>query len=338
MDGNMDRYNINQIPILDLKKFFSGSGKAAEDMAIQLRWVQEKIGFYYIVNHDVSLKLIQEAVEQVQAFHSLPLENKLKYIVDKDTTGYVPIKSTMYVTTDAGENDKYDLNENFRIVRERQSNHPSLIAERRFTGPNKWPSEGLLPNFKSVMLKYFVAMENLGRSLLPLYARALELIPGYFDEYFTDPTWFTRNVHYPAAKAEDNQFGISPHSDHGFITLLPISKVPGLEVKTQSGDWKTADYIEGAMIVNSGDFMKKWTNGRFIATPHRVLAPTEERYISAFFYNPNWDVLSNPLPTCVNKNFEKKFKVTTFYDHLCNYVDKNYTKSAGGRAKDPALS
>ncbi len=142
-------------------------------------------------------------------------------------------------------------------------------------------------------------MENLGRSLLPLYARALELPADYFDALFTDPTWLTRNVHYPPAEAKENQFGISPHTDHGFITLLPISKVPGLQVKTQKGDWITAKYIEDALIVNSGDFMKLWTNGRFIATPHRVIAPETERYISAFFYNPNWDVRSDPLPSCV---------------------------------------
>ena len=332
----LDKTKTDQIPILDLSKFFEGDEVTQISVAADLRWIQEKIGFYYIINHGVASDLINEAVGQVQALHSLPMEEKLKVKVDKDTTGYIPIKSTMYVTTDAGKNDNYDLNENYRIVRERKIDHPSILAGRRFSGPNKWPNSDLLPDFKNIMLKYYSAMESLGRNMLPLYARALDLAPDYLDGFFTDPMWFTRNVHYPAMKAEENQFGISPHSDHGFITLLPVSKVPGLEVKTQDGNWISGDYVEDAIIVNSGDFMKKWTNGRFIATPHRVLPPRKDRYISAFFFNPNWDVLSSPLPSCIDEHDPNKFEIISFYDHLCDYVDKNYTQSSGGHAKDPA--
>jgi len=332
----LDKTKTEQIPILDLLKFLEGDEVAQISVAADLRWIQEKIGFYYIINHGVASDLINEAVGQVQALHSLPMEEKLKVKVDKDTTGYIPIKSTMYVTTDAGKNDNYDLNENYRIVRERKIDHPSILAGRRFSGPNKWPNSDLLPDFKNIMLKYYSAMESLGRNMLPLYARALDLAPDYLDGFFTDPMWFTRNVHYPAMKAEENQFGISPHSDHGFITLLPVSKVPGLEVKTQDGNWISGDYVEDAIIVNSGDFMKKWTNGRFIATPHRVLPPRKDRYISAFFFNPNWDVLSSPLPSCIDEHDPNKFEIISFYDHLCDYVDKNYTQSSGGHAKDPA--
>jgi isopenicillin N synthase-like dioxygenase len=334
----LDKTKTEQIPILDLSKFFGGDEATKISFAADLRWIQEKIGFYYIVNHGVASNLVNEAIGQVKALHSLPIEEKFKLKVDKDTTGYIPIKSTMYVTTDAGHNDNYDLNENYRIVRDREINHPSILAGRRFCGPNKWPDSDLLPDFKSIMLNYYSAMESLGRKMLPLYSRALDLAPDYLDRFFTDPMWFTRNVHYPPMKGDKNQFGISPHSDHGFITLLPVSKVPGLEVKTQDGKWISGDYVEGAIIVNSGDFMKKWTNGRFIATPHRVLPPREDRYISAFFFNPNWDVMSSPLPSCVDEKTSKIFKLTNFYDHLCNYVDSNYTQSSGGLAKDPAAS
>lgn len=329
---------MRKIPLLDIGSFLNGNEEAAINTAQKLQWIQEKVGFYYVINHGIEPKLISNAIEQVRLLHQLPMEEKLKLKVDESTTGYVPIKSTMYVTTDIGDNTKYDLNENYRIVRERSPDHPSIKAGRRFAGPNKWPSMDLLPKFKSVMLEYYAAMEELGHSMLPLYARALDITPNYFDVLFTDPTWLTRNVHYPAMKAEENQFGISPHSDHGFITLLPISDIPGLEVKSQTGDWISVDFIEGAILINSGDFMKKWTNGRFIATPHRVLAPNKDRFISAFFYNPNWDVRSDPLRSCVNAQNPPQFKVTTFQDHLCNYVDQNYKKSSGGQAQDPSVS
>ena len=330
--------NHSEIPIVDIGPFLNGAPRAAEETADRLRWVQEEIGFYYLINHGISANLIKKSLEQVKLFHNLPIEKKLDLKVDDKTTGYVPIRSTVYVSSNVNKNTKKDLNANFRIVRERTINHPSITAGRRFTGPNKWPDPSILPDFKNVMLEYYNAMEALGHSLLPLYAIALDLSPDYFDDLFTDPTWLTRNVHYPPEKPEDNQFGISPHTDHGFITLIPISEVPGLEVKSQDSGWISAKYVKHALIVNSGEFMTKWTNGRFIATPHRVLAPAQDRYVSAFFYNPNWNVISDPLPSCVGADNPPKFRATKFLDHLCNYVDRNYTKSSGGQMADNIFS
>ena len=333
----LDKSRVDHIPVLDFSIFVDGNQTEKEVFASELRWIQEKIGFYYLVNHGIDGDLIGAAIRQIEELHSLPIKEKLKLKVDENATGYVPINSTIYVTTDIAQNDKPDLNENYRIVRDRDPDHPSILAGRRYTGPNKWPNSKLLPNFKNTMLKFFSAMEGLGYSLLPLYAQALGLNPEHFNNYFTDPMWFTRNVHYPAVKAQRNQFGIAPHSDHGFITLLPVSKVPGLEVKTQEGSWISGEYVENAICINSGDFMKKWTNGRFIATPHRVLPPKQERYISAFFFNPNWDVLSAPLPGCLDEQNPLKFEITTFYNHLCNYIDRNYSVSSGGKALDSKL-
>ena len=196
----LDKTKTEQIPILDLSKFLEGDEVAQISVAADLRWIQEKIGFYYIINHGVASDLINAAVGQVQALHSLPMEEKLKVKVDKDTTGYIPIKSTMYVTTDASKNDNYDLNENYRIVRERKIDHPSILAGRRFSGPNKWPNSDLLPDFKSIMLKYYSAMESLGRNMLPLYARALDLAPDYLDGFF-----YGSHVVYPECSLSSNE-------------------------------------------------------------------------------------------------------------------------------------
>jgi isopenicillin N synthase-like dioxygenase len=40
-------------------------------------------------------------------------------------------------------------------------------------------------------------MEALGRSLLPLYATALDLPPNWFDEACAEPTYTLRIAHYP---------------------------------------------------------------------------------------------------------------------------------------------
>ena len=333
MDGPAQTANI---PVIDLAPYLGGIDGALETTARNLRVIQEEIGYYCILNHGIEAKVITDAIGQVRRFYALPLEERMKLLVDEHSTGYVPFKSSVYVTSPLGDNDanKRDLNENFRTVRERPANHPSLLAGRRFSGPNKWPPPSLLPEFKGRMLLYYEAAEKLGRALLPLYAHALELAGDHFEPYFDDPTWLTRNVHYPPEIPQENQFAASPHRDHSFLTILPMSPIGGLQFQTQTGQWVAPEYRENAIVVNSGEFMENWTNGRFIATPHRVLTPVEDRYIITFFFNPTWDVVSDPLPGCVTPERPAAFTPRRFLDHLCDYVDGNYAKSSGGTLED----
>ena len=73
-----EKLNRDEIPIIDLGPYFSGAAEAAEQTATRLRWVQEEIGFYYLINHGISGHLIRRALEQVQLLHNLPIEKKLE--------------------------------------------------------------------------------------------------------------------------------------------------------------------------------------------------------------------------------------------------------------------
>ena len=110
-----DHTNHSEIPVIDIGPFLNGAPQAAEETADRLRWVQEEIGFYYLINHGISANLIQNALEQVKLFHNLPIEKKLDLKVDDKSTGYVPIRSTVYVSSNVNKNTKKDLNANFRM-------------------------------------------------------------------------------------------------------------------------------------------------------------------------------------------------------------------------------
>ena len=321
----------DEIPTLDIGAYLGGNADALEDVAKRLSRIQQEIGFYFIVNHGVSSELIARAYGELRRFYALPLNEKLKLRINAKSSGYVPAKSTVYVTSNVNQNTQPDLNECLLLMRERAADHPSIAAGRRFVGPNQWPDEALLPGFRATMQEYYAAMEALGYKMLPLYARALGLPRDYFAPFFTDPTWTTRNQYYPPVPAEENQFGISPHRDHGFLTLLPLSEEPGLEIRAPSGRWLPARVEGNGIIVNTGEFLNRWTNGRFIATPHRVVPPKRDRYSIAFFFNPTWDTLSEALPTCVGPDHPPRFEPVKFLDYLCWYVDRNYSRAGGGQ-------
>ena len=45
----LNKTKIDQIPILNFSKFLDGDEQAKVALASDLKWIQEKIGFYYII-------------------------------------------------------------------------------------------------------------------------------------------------------------------------------------------------------------------------------------------------------------------------------------------------
>ena len=317
------------IPILDFGPYIAGEKGSLDSLGSEIRDAQEKVGFYFAINHGVSRALIGRAHANLRRFFALPDAEKKKH------KNYLPPKSTIYVSSTVNENTKPDLNEMLRIQRERPADHPGTKAGFTSHIPNHWPEESLLPAWKAEMLAYYDAMETLGYQMLPVYARALDLSAGYFDGMFDDPAWTTRNQHYPPVPAEDNQFGIAPHRDHGFITLLPVTEEPGLQIRTTTGRWLPANTIEGAIIVNTGEFLNRWTNGRFMATPHRVVPTGRDRYSIAFFFNPSWDAVADPLSSCTGPDNPPRFKPVRFLDYRNWYLNQNFLGLTGNSRLEP---
>ena len=119
------------------------------------------------------------------------------------------------------------------MKRERRPDDPLARSGRRFVGPNLWPDQ--LPGFRDTVLAYTDAVDALGRRLMPVCAVALEMPPDFFDAAFAESQFSFRISHYPPVQAEENQFGIAPHTDANFLTFLAQTDVPGLQVRLPSG-------------------------------------------------------------------------------------------------------
>jgi hypothetical protein len=138
-------------------------------------------------------------------------------------------------------------------------------------------------------------LEALCRRLVLLYALALDLPADFFDACFAKPHMILRMSRYPVIDGEDETVAsLVPHTDSGFMTLLPPNPVPGLSILLPSGRWIEAPGVEGAYVVNGGDILHRWTNERFLSTPHRVRNLSGQvRYAIPFFCDPDHDTNSN---------------------------------------------
>lgn len=319
----------NAVPVLDLGSYLNGDSSAEASLGAALRDAQENVGFYIIVNHGVPQPLIDKAFDAARRFHDQPLESKLALKVNEHNIGYLPMKGSTTRSSKVHVNTKPNLNEAFFVKRDLAPDDVEVLAGKRYKAPNQWPDESALPGFRRDVVAYCDALERLARSLLPLYARALELPRDWFDPAFAErPMYTLRMTHYPPVpidQIEDNQFAIAPHTDSGFLTLLAQSDVPGLAVRLPSGEWVEPPLIPGSFIVNTGDLAHRWTNERFLSTPHRVVhRQPVDRYAIPFFFDCVYDHVMRCIPTCTGPDNPPKYEPSTYPEYMLWFGSRNY--------------
>jgi len=313
------------IPVIDLSDYLADRRGALATTAAQLRQALTEVGFFVLIGHGVSQSRIDGIFAEARRFHDQPMDWKLALKLNEHNNGYMTMGRYAVWSSDVNSNDRPDLNEAFFIKRERGPDDPLLRSGRKFVGPNVWPAESELPGFRAAALDYSATMDAFSRRLLPAVAVSLDLPPEHFDADFTDSIFSLRLSHYPPVAAEANQFGIAPHTDANFLTFLPQTEVPGLQIRTPSGEWFDMPWIANSMVVNSGDMMKRWTNGRFLSTPHRALPPIgRHRYAIPFFLGPRFDATIACLPSCTDAGNPPRWPPITYAEWLAWWYQTNY--------------
>ena len=292
-----------EIPTLDIALYLSGKPGGRETVAEQLREISRTVGFFYLKGHSIPQDLIDRVFEASRRFHSSPSETKTKipyFETGSFRSGYQPCFKDEYQRTNINiiADAKPNLVAKFSINREGGSGGLSMTDEQRNARINVWPEN--LPGFKETLLDYHGRIEKLGRQFLPLWATSLKLPPDYFEKFFATPHLTMSLLYYPPQKEiGDRQYGIAPHTDNALMTFLAQKDVSGLAVRMPSGHWRAVDIVPGALLVNTGNLMVRWTNDEYLSTKHRVInTNTVDRYSIPVFFGPSGDAMIEVLPTC----------------------------------------
>src|SRR5712692_3783925 len=224
---------------------------------------------------------------------------------------------------DVDKATRANFNESFFISHDRSADHPDVVAGTPLRGKNQWPERH--ERMRAAMVAYFKTLEGLGERLLPVLARSLAMPADHFGQFFRNEAHINlRFLHYPPQETHDaEQFGQGPHTDNSFITMLAREDVPGLAVRLPSGEWMAPPVIAGTFLVNLGNIMKRWSNDRFLSTPHGVLNDSgKDRYSIAFFYSPNVDSVIECLPSCAGD--PPRYPRAVYRDLVLEFYNANY--------------
>jgi isopenicillin N synthase-like dioxygenase len=288
------------------------------------------VGFFYIVGHGVSPELVEAAFQASREFHAMPLAEKLTLTLNQNNIGYLPVNRSIQRASTVHRATRPNFNESFFISHDRGADHPDVVAGTPLRGRNQWP-EGHR-QMRAVMNRYFKTLEALGERLLPVLARALDLPAGFFSPFFGPEAHVNlRFLHYPPQEIDDDeQFGQGPHTDNSFVTLLAREDTPGLAVRLPSGEWLAPPLIPGTFLVNLGNVMKRWSNDRFLSTPHGVVNDSgRDRYSIAFFYSPSVTATIECLPTCASPVNPPRYEPALYGDLVKAFYGANYFHQDG---------
>jgi isopenicillin N synthase-like dioxygenase len=318
------------IPVIDFAPAFSATPGGLEAVARQVERASESVGFFYLAGHGVPDAVVDAAFAASRELHALPDAEKQRLKLNENNIGYLPVNQSIQGASTIHKATRPNYNESFFISHDRPADHPDVLAGTPLRGRNQWP-EGH-ERMRAAMVTYFKTLEAVGERMLPVLARALGMPAEHFAPFFADEAHINlRFLHYPPQDiADDEQFGQGPHTDNSFITILARTEVPGLAVRLPSGEWLAPPLIPGTFLVNLGNMMKRWSNDRFLSTPHAVLNESgTDRYSIAFFYSPHIATRIECLPSCTGPDDPPRYPPAVYGDLVLEFYNANYFHRKG---------
>ncbi|KAJ7683431.1 thymine dioxygenase [Mycena rosella] len=295
-----------EISKIDFAAFLDGSDKQA--VADKILASFKTTGFVYLLNHGIHPEQVAKMFKVSKDFFAQSMD--VKKLAPRPPSGS---HHRGYSTLGLDNTElAFGANERFDCGSEGENDMVNI-----------WLPDGMLPGFRESCMDFFAVCHEVTLNVLKALALGLGLDENYFDQYHTAKDNTMPLLYYPRWNlahfvAQGECPGRMPaHSDFGSVTLLFQDEVAGLEVEDLAvpGSFRPVPPIPGALIVNTGDLMARWTNNMIKSTYHRVCAPpgspngmVPERYSIPYFCCPDFDTIVDCIPGTWDVERPKKYK------------------------------
>ena len=292
------RIDAGEVPVIDIAPLRDGTDPAG--VGAELARAATEVGFLYIRNHGVDTALVERARQAGLDFFRMPDEAKREAGTNQFHHGYLKPGSTkMY------DDARLDLKESFNWGIELDGaagvEHDPEAPTNPLIGPNEWPPA--MPELKASVYPYFEAASACAEDLLRGFALGAGLDAEHFVRLRDRPVSRGSLQYYPPQPdgAEEDQFGVAPHTDFGVLTVLRQDEIGGLQIQRRDGEWVAMPPIPGTLVVNIGDLLHRWSNRRYRSTVHRVINTSgRERLSLVLAWDPNFETLVDPRTFCAD--------------------------------------
>ncbi|GAB2301108.1 Gibberellin 2-beta-dioxygenase 8, variant 2 [Dionaea muscipula] len=271
-----------ELPLIDLARLSMGkSGR--EECMVEMSKASEEWGFFQVVNHGISRDVLEAMrQEQIKVFRE-PFYRKME--------------SHRYMNTSPGS---------YRWGTPTATCLHQLSWSEAFHIPfTDIPRLTCTTSIRSALEQYAVGVSSLAQKVAKILAKRVGRDSVLIEQSCQSSTCYLRMNRYPPCpKLYSQVFGLMPHTDSDFLTILYQDYVGGLQL-VKDGKWIAVKPNPDALIVNIGDLFQAWSNGVYKSVEHRVVANGKvERFSTAYFLCPSSDAV---IESCKEPSVYRKF-------------------------------
>ncbi|KAL7186467.1 hypothetical protein ACSBR2_028253 [Camellia fascicularis] len=286
-----------EIPLVDLSRLSLCNLEQKEGKR-ELASAANQWGLFQVVNHGVSCDVLTRLrYEQVKLFQQ-PFQNKaLNSLADYYSWG-APSAAT-FMQFSWSEAFHIPLN-NMPVLKEFNSNLSTTIAE-----------------FSEVVCE-------LAQRIAEILAENVGCRSTFFAKNCQPSSCYVRMNRYPPCPVSSSKvYGMVPHTDSDFLTILYQDHVGGLQV-AKDGKWVSVKPNPEALIIIIGDLFQAWSNGVYKSIEHRVVTNHEvERFSVGYFFCPTIETV---IQTCKEPPLYRKFSFREYRGQVQEDVKTAGTK------------
>ncbi|XP_055808103.1 gibberellin 2-beta-dioxygenase 8-like isoform X2 [Solanum dulcamara] len=294
-----------ELPLINLHQLKYGDKFEREQCKKKIAKASREWGFFQVMNHGVSSDILDKMrMEQVKLFkktfnEKTNIEESLNFSEGSYRWG-TPTATCLR---------QISWSEAFHVPLS------DVSCSKGFT------------SLSSTMEQFAITLSELAQQLARLLAEELGRYNklDYFKETCLPSTCYLRMNRYPACPISPQLFGLMPHTDSDFLTILHQDEIGGLQLY-RDGKWISVKPNPEALIINIGDLFQAWSNGVYRSVEHRVVTNKfKERFSTAFFLCPSYDT---EILSCVEPRVYRKFTFREFRQQVQEDV-KNFGYKVG---------
>ncbi|KAG5249149.1 gibberellin beta-dioxygenase [Salix suchowensis] len=255
-----------ELPVFDISQPISPSCLSSLSLACN-EW-----GFFHIINHGVSKDVYRKLHSLSTSIFSLPYDSKIKLGPSSLVKTYTPhfIASPFFESLRVSGPDFF----------------ASAQSSTAFLPDHPNPDE-----FSEAVKEYGTEMSELSRRIVKavLMSMGEDSAEKFYESDFNNCHGYLRINSYspPGSSTVDGKEveGLGMHTDMSCVTIVCQDEIGGLQVRSREGKWMDINPRADTLVVNVGDLMHAWSNGRLRSSEHRVvLKRNASRFSVAFFW------------------------------------------------------
>ncbi|KAK2989703.1 hypothetical protein RJ640_012924 [Escallonia rubra] len=263
----------DDIPVISLRRVLEAKKDQGfcDELCREMVTASEKWGFFKLVDHGVAVEIIENMKVRLNEIFDLPMEQKLKGA----RSASLPLG---YCATnpDYGQNLPWA-----EIIQLLESPQQVLGFTAKVFGDQH-------KAYSDAMIAYMDALDKLGMTIFKMLAHGLGLRDDFFTKNFEEKeATMIRINRYPPCPLPEKCLGLGSHSDPHTLTILLQDEVGGLQVLKDDNTWVGIRPVPNSFVINIGDTLEAWTNGRLKSVVHRAVVNKKKNRLSvAYFMSP----------------------------------------------------